>query len=193
MSVVSDSMRSDVEQRAGHRCEYCHVPTRGQVAPFPVDHVQPESGGGLTVLDNLALTCPPCNGHKWKHTEGIDPVTEQSCPLFNPRSDAWDDHFEWSAVEIGVLVGNSADDSLRRLPQSGIDDVHAGIAQRPGHHLDAAIMAIEANLRQNDAEGRVSHADDFRANFLPSCCPIVPAKNVGQRVHDFADGAASPS
>jgi hypothetical protein len=107
MSVVSASERAAIEQRAGHRCEYCHVLTRGQVAPFPIDHVHPVSGGGPTLLVNLALTCPGCNGHKWKHTDGVDPVTGEVCRLFNPRSDEWAEHFEWSTVEVGVLIGKT--------------------------------------------------------------------------------------
>ena len=41
MSVVSESMRADVAARAGHRCEYCRLPTKGQVATFPVDADEP--------------------------------------------------------------------------------------------------------------------------------------------------------
>jgi 5-methylcytosine-specific restriction endonuclease McrA len=108
MTLVPDALRPDVEQRAAHRCEYCHVSTRGQVATFHVDHVQPVSDGGLTALANLALTCPPCNGHKWLHTEGRDPATGQTCQLFNPRSDNWSEHFEWSGSECGLLVGKTA-------------------------------------------------------------------------------------
>jgi hypothetical protein len=107
MTVVADSLRAAVEGRAGQRCEYCHVWSRGQVGTFPVDHVQPIVAGGPTILSNLALTCPCCNGHKWRHTEGEDPTTGQTCPLYNPRTDSWADHFEWSAADAGVLVGKT--------------------------------------------------------------------------------------
>jgi hypothetical protein len=39
MSVVSDAVREVIVVRAGHRCEYCHLPTRGQVATFPIDGI----------------------------------------------------------------------------------------------------------------------------------------------------------
>jgi HNH endonuclease len=107
VSVVSATMRTAVEQRAGHRCEYCHLPTRGQVAPFPVDHLIPLSQAGPTVLDNLALACPICNGHKWKYTAWQDPETGESVPLFNPRKDVWAHHFEWSREQRGILVGKT--------------------------------------------------------------------------------------
>ena len=60
MSVVSESVRAAVERRAGFRCEYCHLPTRGQVATFPIDHIIPRIARGATGLSNLALGCPQC-------------------------------------------------------------------------------------------------------------------------------------
>lgn len=39
MTAFSDEVRDAVVSRAGGRCEYCHLPTRGQVATFPIDHV----------------------------------------------------------------------------------------------------------------------------------------------------------
>jgi hypothetical protein len=108
MSVVSEAVRATVVERAGHRCEYCHFPTRGQVGTFPVDHVTPRSTGGATTLDNLALACPRCNGHKWKHCEGLDRSSGESCRLFNPRRDSWAEHFCWSQAQRGVLEGLTA-------------------------------------------------------------------------------------
>lgn len=108
MSVVGETLRSAVEQRAKFRCEYCHLPVRGQVATFPIDHVIPRTAGGLTVLENLALACPHCNGRKWAHTLAVDVQTGVSVPLLNPRSKLWADHFEWSEADPVVLVGKTA-------------------------------------------------------------------------------------
>jgi hypothetical protein len=107
MTVFSAEVRDAVVGRAGGRCEYCHLPTRGQVATFPIDHVLPRSSGGETILDNLALACPHCNAHKWAHTAGIEPVSGTSVPLFRPRRDSWPDHFQWSVQEVGVLEGKT--------------------------------------------------------------------------------------
>ncbi len=107
MTLFSDEVRDAVVARAGGRCEYCHLPTHGQVATFPIDHVQPRSSGGETLLDNLALACPHCNAHKWAHTTGIDPLTGASQPLFDPRRQVWTDHFQWSTQELGVLEGKT--------------------------------------------------------------------------------------
>ncbi len=57
------------------------------------------------------------------------------------------------AQPVGVLVGDGADDGLRRLPQAGVDDVHAGVAQGAGHDLDAAVVAVQADLGEHDADG----------------------------------------
>ncbi|MBP3960412.1 HNH endonuclease [Gemmata sp. G18] len=105
MSAFSDVRRAEVAARAGHRCEYCHLPTRGQVATFPIDHISPRSAGGTNELSNLALTCPHCNAQKWTAAEGTDPETKERVPLFNPRCDEWDQHFEWAVDPPGELAG----------------------------------------------------------------------------------------
>ncbi|QDU24077.1 HNH endonuclease [Urbifossiella limnaea] len=107
MSVVSDAVRAAVVARAGDRCEYCRLPTRGQVATFPVDHVRPRTAGGTDDPNNLALACPRCNGHKWAATDATDPDTGAVAPLFNPRADVWADHFAWSAAAPGQLVART--------------------------------------------------------------------------------------
>src|SRR5262249_50473502 len=53
---------------------------------------------------------------------------------------------ETEANPVGVLVGNGADDCFRCLPQSSVDDLHAGVAQAAGNDLDAAVVAVEADL-----------------------------------------------
>ena len=105
MSAFSPSLRAKVTERAGHRCEYCHLPTRGHVATFPIDHIVPKSAGGTNGDGNRALCCPHCNAQKWKTAEAIDLTTERTAPYFNPRIDAWDAHFRWSEAESGLLIG----------------------------------------------------------------------------------------
>ena len=101
MSAFSDVRRAEVAARAAHRCEYCHLPTRGQVATFPVDHIVPRRSGGTTDLDNIALACPHCNAHNWTEAEGTDPDTGEVATFFNPRRDVWSEHFAWSADHPG--------------------------------------------------------------------------------------------
>lgn len=41
-----------------------------------------------------------CNSHKGPSLSGIDPETGQLAPLFNPRQQLWQDHFDWRGAEI---------------------------------------------------------------------------------------------
>ncbi len=77
------------------------------MAPFPVDHVTPISQAGPTVPENLALACPNCNGGKWKYAAWEDPQTGESVSLFNPRTDVWSHHFEWSREQRGALISTT--------------------------------------------------------------------------------------
>ena len=105
MSAFSPARRAEVAARAGHRCEYCHLPARGQVATFPIDHIDPRSAGGGTDLGNLASACPHCNAHKWTTVESADPSTGRPIRIFHPRTDDWAEHFEW--LGDGILSGKS--------------------------------------------------------------------------------------
>lgn len=108
MSAVSEQLRQLVVARAGNCCEYCGLPAVGQVARFPIDHIIARDKGGRTELGNLALACPSCNGFKWAYIDGLDPVTGDLVPLFNPRSQIWHDHFQWSMQNFWVLEGKTA-------------------------------------------------------------------------------------
>jgi hypothetical protein len=108
MTAPSDQLRAVVVQRAGNRCEYCQLPAQLQVGGFQMDHVVPRSRGGRTEADNLAWACPHCNAHKWAHVVGVDPESQQTIPLFNPRTQQWEDHFQWSEERPCEVVGTSA-------------------------------------------------------------------------------------
>jgi hypothetical protein len=41
--------------------------------------------------------------HKKDKTEAIDPLTRQLFPLFNPRTDIWEAHFEWSEDDLSMI------------------------------------------------------------------------------------------
>ena len=63
---------------------------------FSVEHILPRTKGGSSELENLALSCQGCNNHKFTKIKGIDPVTEQTVPLFHPREQQWREHFAWN-------------------------------------------------------------------------------------------------
>jgi hypothetical protein len=43
------------------------------------------------------------------------------------------------------------DNLLRRLVQTGVDDLHAGITQGTGNYLRAPVMPVKSGLGHNDA------------------------------------------
>src|ERR1044072_1238629 len=96
-----------VADRAGYRCEYCHAPQAAFNFRFEVEHIRPQAAGGTDEEDNLALACRSCNIYKSARTSGFDEVTRAEVRLFNPRGDAWDEHFE-VVTRTGVIQGRTA-------------------------------------------------------------------------------------
>ena len=92
--------RETVESRAGRRCEYCRAPQPVTGIRYHVEHVFPESLGGTDEIDNLALACPTCNFYKSNHLLGIDEEGLAGRPLFNPRKDRWQEHFEFDSASL---------------------------------------------------------------------------------------------
>ena len=78
-----------VRQRAGHRCEYCHLPQEHSAIQFHLEHIIARQHGGTDAPENLALACPECNYQKGTNLSGVDPDTGKVTPLFHPRRDAW--------------------------------------------------------------------------------------------------------
>lgn len=58
-AVIPPELRWEVWERDDFTCLDC-----GTRRDLTVDHVQPESKGGPTTLDNLATRCRPCNSRK---------------------------------------------------------------------------------------------------------------------------------
>jgi len=75
-----------------------------QGATFHVEHVLPGSRGGPTSLGNLAWSCPQCNLKKADRIVGVDSESGNQIRLFNPRTDHWDDHFQWDEYRIVGLT-----------------------------------------------------------------------------------------
>ena len=65
-----------------------------------VDHIRAEKHGGLTVLENLCLSCFDCNHFKVSDLSSIDPLTDEVVTLYHPRRDVWADHFRLNGVQI---------------------------------------------------------------------------------------------
>ena len=95
-----------VSSRARHACEYCHAPEIVFNLPFEVEHITPQSRGGETTENNLALSCRSCNLYKSDCVSAVDELTQQEADLFNPRRGAWHEHFSIVA-ETGEIKGLS--------------------------------------------------------------------------------------
>lgn len=106
-SYVSAALRREVQARAGGICEYCLIHERDTYLGCQVDHVISEKHGGVTEPGNLAFACACCNDRKWAHVEAFDPATNRAAPLFHPRTDRWEAHFEWSQVRPFEIVGKT--------------------------------------------------------------------------------------
>jgi 5-methylcytosine-specific restriction endonuclease McrA len=87
--VSSTSIPADLRRRvsieARQRCGYCQTQELVIGSPLEIDHLVPESLGGLTELDNLWLACSPCNDHKSNRLLLVDPISGDRVPIFNPR------------------------------------------------------------------------------------------------------------
>lgn len=104
MSSIPARMRRMVRERAGQRCEYCGLAQAGQEATFHIDHIVPESAGGQTAAENLALACVSCSLRKEARRSGLDTETGRTVALFHPRRQSWSDHFAWDDVRVVGLT-----------------------------------------------------------------------------------------
>lgn len=96
-----------VAARAAHRCEYCRAPEVIFNCPFEVEHIIPPSRGGLDEEANWALSCRACNVRKSNHLDAVDPETATQVRLYNPRDDAWQEHFTVDH-RSGTISGTTA-------------------------------------------------------------------------------------
>lgn len=96
-----------VSARARHVCEYCRAPEIVFNLPFEVEHIRPLARGGESGDENLALSCRSCNLYKADFVEAVDELRQQEVSLFNPRRDAWGEHFS-IVEESGEILGLTA-------------------------------------------------------------------------------------
>ncbi len=105
-TYLTAELRLQLIEADDHRCAYCQTTEINSGQPMTVDHVVPESRGGLAEFDNLCFCCRRCNEFKGSKTSAQDPLTGQDVDLYHPRRHHWKDHFAWD--ETGkFLVGLS--------------------------------------------------------------------------------------
>jgi hypothetical protein len=102
MAYIPRELREFVFKRANYQCEYCQT-QQVIVIEMAVDHITPESLGGLSTEDNLCLACITCNTAKRDFQTGFDLVTREDVALFNPRSQSWNDQFMWNDDQTRII------------------------------------------------------------------------------------------
>jgi hypothetical protein len=106
MTYIPDSLRQQIRERAKGNCEYCLLNERYALKKHEVDHIHAEKHGGLTVSQNLCLSCYDCNRQKGSDLSSLDPETHEVTALFHPRRDNWKDHFQITTT--GEIEGKTA-------------------------------------------------------------------------------------
>lgn len=96
--------RAFIIERARRYCEYCRTPLDFSPESFEIEHIIPISRDGSNEMENLALACGGCNIRKSHFIQAVDPVTNDPVNLFNPRTDVWEDHFQWS-LDFSLVEG----------------------------------------------------------------------------------------
>jgi hypothetical protein len=96
MTPSASTLRQRIVEQAQYRCGYCLTQEVVSGIPLTLEHIIPKAEGGQDVEENLWLSCRLCNEAKGILTEAVDPETGATVPLFNPRTQAWAEHFTWS-------------------------------------------------------------------------------------------------
>ena len=78
MTYVERALRKLVIERAGNCCEYCRIALYDRLFDQAVDHIIAEKHLGLTVPDNLCLTCYWCNSYKGSDITDVTQPSEQA-------------------------------------------------------------------------------------------------------------------
>jgi 5-methylcytosine-specific restriction endonuclease McrA len=117
------AIREEVARRAENICEYCGWPDWFSPVTFPVEHIIPITLGGTDMLDNLAYSCPGCNGYKHDDIEARDPISGEKARFYHPRADDWEEHFAWNLdglTIVGISPTGRASVSRLRLNRSEV-------------------------------------------------------------------------
>lgn len=106
-TYVPVALRRNITELSRHRCGYCLRTEELMGMPMTIEHIIPEALGGTTTEDNLWLACPSCNQFKGSKIKAHDPQTGKLVKLFNPRTQNWNDHFQWN-IDGSQILGKTA-------------------------------------------------------------------------------------
>jgi hypothetical protein len=98
----SKEWREHLAPFARYRCGYCQTQEKASGIKLTLEHIIPLALGGLDEKENLWLSCRLCNEAKGIIIEYSDIESGILVPLFNPRTDEWNNHFSWD--ESGTQI-----------------------------------------------------------------------------------------
>lgn len=94
--TIPVSLRREIREEGSYRCGYCLSEEILMGISLVPDHIIPLAAGGSNARENLWPACRQCNETKNNRTHAADPQTGEIVPLFNPRTQLWDEHFTWN-------------------------------------------------------------------------------------------------
>ncbi|MGE0128880.1 MAG: HNH endonuclease [Blastocatellales bacterium] len=104
---IPEDVKARVRASARQRCGYCLAQQRYTLHVLEIEHIIAKAKGGSDDESNLWLACRLCNNGKGVQTHARDPLTGRRVKLFNPRTQSWRRHFNWS--ENGIeIIGRTA-------------------------------------------------------------------------------------
>jgi hypothetical protein len=104
---VPTKLQQQIRRQFKDCCAYCQTAEALIATTFEIEHITPQSAGGLTIRINLCLACPHCNRHKATRQSFVDPETQQRVPLFHPQQQVWQEHFAWDE-KFSTVIGLTA-------------------------------------------------------------------------------------
>lgn len=104
---IPESLRLSIVDQFESRCAYCQTQQKISGVRLTVDHIIPESLGGVTEQTNLCLACWDCNLHKAARIAVYDGISRRAIRLFHPQQQSWLDHFEWN-TDSSLVTGKTA-------------------------------------------------------------------------------------
>jgi len=173
MNRIPAPLRAAVRTRGNDCCEYCLIPDLGTFFSHQPDHIIASQHGGQTVLENLALACIQCNRQKGPNIASVDPETNRTVPLFNPRVDRWVDHFRIEGARIiGLTPVGRATTALLQFGHSDREEARRNC--RPPVTIRHA--------QSFDRLGGEPFATDFR-HLATGIAGMLPKRRVNARLN----------
>jgi hypothetical protein len=93
--TMAEPMRTRIQQRAQHACEYCRLPQRASLLPHQMDPIIAQQHLGSDKESHLCLCCLRCNLKKGPHIASTAPEAGDVARIVavcQPRKQRWHAH-----------------------------------------------------------------------------------------------------